>query len=444
MKQVDTNCCIAGGGPAGMMLGLLLARAGVDVVVLEKHKDFLRDFRGDTIHPSTMDILDELGLLDEFLQMKHSKLSRLNIATERGELKGPDFEHLSSKCKYIAMIPQWDFLNFISKHAQQYPNFKLLMETEVNDLCEEEGGVSGVIASHGNEQIQINAALVIGCDGRGSTVREKAGMKVRDFGVPIDVLWFRLPLLTDKIKEQLFHLRDGQMMITIDRGDYIQGALLIEKNSIQRIREAGINAFQQRITKIVPALQEAMRTISDWDQVKLLSVQINRLEKWYRPGVLCIGDAAHAMSPAGGVGINLAIQDAVAAANLLADKLRDHRVTVDDLAKVQSRRMLPTKIIQRIQVNLHKHMLTGTPPSTVSRLLLRPILRCLLLFGRPVLSRLAARIVGQGIRSEHVSRDIVNGRGAAAKINGQTTSPVLTMLVPGSESGMAAESSTVF
>lgn len=444
MKQVDTNCCIAGGGPAGMMLGLLLARAGVDVVVLEKHKDFLRDFRGDTIHPSTMDILDELGLLDEFLQMKHSTLSRLNIATERGELKGPNFEHLNSKCKYIAMIPQWDFLNFISKHAQQYPNFKLLMDTEVNDLCEEEGGVSGVIASHGSEQIQINAALVIGCDGRGSTVREKAGMKVRDFGVPIDVLWFRLPLPTEEIKEQLFHLRDGQMMITIDRSEYIQGALLIEKNSIQKIREAGINAFQQRITQIVPALRDSMLTISEWDQVKLLCVQINRLENWYRPGVLCIGDAAHAMSPAGGVGINLAIQDAVATANLLADKLCDHCVTVDDLAKVQARRMLPTKIIQRIQVNLHKHMLTGTPPSTISRLLLRPILRCLLLFGRPVLSRLAARIVGQGIRSEHVSQGIINGRNAAVKINGQTTSPVLTMLVPGNESVMAADTSTVF
>ncbi|HEY4592570.1 MAG TPA: FAD-dependent oxidoreductase, partial [Thermoanaerobaculia bacterium] len=331
-RSLRTTCCIAGGGPAGMMLGFLLARAGVEVTVLEKHADFFRDFRGDTVHPSTLELMGELGLLDDFLKLPHQEIRRLKIAIDDQEYDGPDFSHLPTRCKFIALMPQWDFLNFLAEQGKRYPAFHLLMKAEVTDLIEEGGRVVGAQAKTDQGDLEIRADLVVGADGRHSTVRERAGMQVDDFGVPIDVLWFRLSKSAGEPSQALGRVRNGKILVTIDRGDYFQCGLIIPKGAFEEIQRQGLEAFRAGIVSAAPFLADAVHELDSWDKVKLLTVQINRLRRWYRPGLLCIGDAAHAMSPAGGVGINLAVQDAVATANLLADKLRRGAVTDDDLA----------------------------------------------------------------------------------------------------------------
>jgi 2-polyprenyl-6-methoxyphenol hydroxylase-like FAD-dependent oxidoreductase len=384
-----------------MMLGFLLARAGVETLVLEKHADFFRDFRGDTIHPSTMELMHELGLLEDFLKVPHQKVPLLKLQVDDKEIDGPDFTHLPVRCPFIALMPQWDFLNFLSARAKRFPGFQLRMGTEVTELIEEEGRIAGVRAMTDEGTLEVRADLVFGTDGRHSTTRDEARMKVRDFGVPIDVLWFRLRKPDHPLDFRLGRIRNGRALVTLDRGDYFQTAAIIPKGAFEEIKSQGLKAFQDHIASIVPEFSAVVRDLDDWVKVKLLTVQINRLERWARPGLLCIGDAAHAMSPAGGVGINLAIQDAVAAANLLSKKLLTRGCTAKDLAKVQSRREWPTKMTQRIQVFIHRRMFQGGPHSNKTfsfPWLVRLALRLL----APVLRRAAARVIGIGFRPEHV------------------------------------------
>ncbi|QDT11903.1 FAD-dependent oxidoreductase [Planctomycetes bacterium K23_9] len=399
-QTIETNCCIVGGGPAGMMLGLLLARAGVDVTVLEKHGDFLRDFRGDTIHPSTTEILSDLGMLDDFLALNPQRLPTLSVEFNGQEFVGPDFTALSTKCPFIAMIPQWDFLSLLESHASRHPNFRLRMNTEVVGLTQSSERVSGVVTKTDHGELKVNASLIIAADGRRSIVREASQLPMREFGVPIDVLWFRIGRPESNTAHLLGHIRNDNMMVTIDRGQYIQAGVLIPKGNFDAIRDQGLDAFRERIVGIVPDLRSQVHSIESWDQIKLLTVQINRLDKWHRPGLLCIGDAAHAMSPAGGVGINLAIQDAVATANLLSAKLVAGNVQNDDLQAVQRRRMWPTKVTQRMQVVAHRYLVGGRP-----RFGLEKVFRLLLWLGRPIIPGLAARMIGIGIRSERVTRN---------------------------------------
>ena len=399
MNKIKTGCCIVGGGPAGMMLGFLLARSGVEVLVLEKHADFFRDFRGDTIHPSTLELLHELGLLEEFLRLPHQEMPRLWLSVEGRPVKGPDFTHLPGRCQFIALMPPWDFLNFLASHAKKYPAFHLRMKTEVTGLLQENGRVIGVLAKTEEGPLEVSADLVFGTDGRHSIVRQGAGLEVLDFGVPIDVLWLRLPKPVSSPDSFLGRIRNGQLMITIDRGDYFQVAVVIPKGGFVKIQQDGLAAFRQAIVVITPEFSSVVGELNDWNQVKLLTVQVNRLLHWHRPGLLCIGDAAHAMSPAGGVGINLAIQDAVAAANLLAAKFRRGECTTNDLALVQRRREFPVRMIQRIQVAIHKRMFGNNSGQAIS--LSWPARKILGLLA-PLLRRIAARIVGLGFRPEHI------------------------------------------
>src|SRR5688572_21130842 len=309
-KVLQTTCCIAGGGPAGMMLGLLLARAGIDVVVLEKHADFLRDFRGDTIHPSTLELMHELGLLEEFLQRPHQKLHRLAGQIGNDSIPLADFTHLPTKCKFIVFMPQWEFLDFLADHARLYPNFRLMMEAEVVDLIEASGRISGVVAETKEGRVDINATLTIGADGRRSIVRERAGLKVEVLGAPIDVLWFRLSRKPNDPTQVIGRFAAGKIMVMLNRDDYWQCGFVIPKGTFEARKQRGLGPFHQDLVSIASFLQDRVAEIRDWDQVKLLTVAVDRLRKWYRDGLLCIGDAAHAMSPVGGVGINLAIQDA--------------------------------------------------------------------------------------------------------------------------------------
>src|SRR5262245_53719991 len=356
IQQIRCACCVVGGGPAGMMLGLLLARAGVEVVVLEKHADFFRDFRGDTIHPSTLELMHELGMLDEFLRLPHQEIRRVVIEFDDEEIAGPDFSHLPTRCKFIAMMPQWDFLNFLATRAKSYPTFHLLMIAEATDLIEEGGRVIGVRAKTEQGELNVYAQLVVGADGRSSVIRERAGMEVEDFGVPIDVLWFRVAKTAADTEPALGRIRNGKILVTIDRGDYYQCGSIIRKGGFEEIKRRGLEVFREEIASVAPFLRDAVGDIDDWNKVKLLTVQVNRLRQWYRPGLLFIGDAAHAMSPAGGVGINLAVQDAVATANLLADKLRQGTCETDDLRLAQQRREWPARMTQGIQVFIHRQM----------------------------------------------------------------------------------------
>jgi 2-polyprenyl-6-methoxyphenol hydroxylase-like FAD-dependent oxidoreductase len=339
--SIATKCCIAGGGPAGMMLGFLLARAGVNVVVLEKHADFFRDFRGDTIHPSTLELMYELGLLDEFLKLPHQKVERLTMQVGDQRLRMLDLTHLPTHCKYIALMPQWDFLDFLAKHGELYPSFDLRMKAEATGLIEEDGRIVGLRAMTEDGEVAIRADLVVGADGRHSTVREKAGLHSDDYGAPMDVLWFRLPLKKADETEIFGHIEAGAMMIMLDRGDYWQCAYVIPKGGIERVRTDGLDAFRKRVVTMSPFLADRVAQLESWDDIKLLSVTVDRLRQWWRPGLICMGDAAHAMSPIGGVGINLAVQDAVAAANRLAAPLRAGTSSNEDLRAIQSRRTLP-------------------------------------------------------------------------------------------------------
>jgi len=383
-----------------MMLGLRLARAGVDVLVLEKHADFFRDFRGDTVHPSTLELMNELGLLDEFLRLPHQELRQLKITVGDRDYPGPDMSHLPTRCKFIALMPQWDFLNFLATHAKRYPAFQLRMSAEVTDLIEEGGRVAGVKAKTEQGELDVRADLVFGTDGRHSTVRERAGMKVQDFGVPIDVLWYRIPKGAGEPTPALGRVRNGKILITIDRGDYFQCASIIQKGTFDEIQRQGLEAFRAGIVSAAPFLADTVGELDSWDKVKLLTVQVNRLREWHRPGLLCIGDAAHAMSPAGGVGINLAIQDAVAAANELAVKLRAGSVDADDLDAVRRRRLWPTKATQAAQVGIQNNVLIPVVSGANAELEVPLPMR--VLTAVPALQRVMARVLGMGVRPEHV------------------------------------------
>jgi len=398
-KDQSLRCCIAGGGPAGMMLGFLLARAGVKVLVLEKHNDFFRDFRGDTIHPSTLELMFELGLLEEFLKVPHQELHGLAGQIGNETIPLADFSHLPTKCKFLAFMPQWDFLDFLADHAKVYPAFELLMDMEVVDLVFDGDKVAGVKVTGPNGPSEIRADLTIGADGRQSIVRERAGLKVEELGAPIDVLWFRISRKPEDPGQVLGRFTAGKIMVMLNREDYWQCGFVIQKFSFEKIKQRGLNQFRQDIIGVAPFLENRVAEIIDWDQIKLLTVKVDRLLTWCRPGLLCIGDAAHAMSPVGGVGINLAIQDAVATANLLSDKLLERNVTIEDLKQVQQRRLFPTRITQRAQVIIQNRVLGraltdkqfNSPPWFIR--LFKTI---------PFLQRIPAYMVGLGVRPEHI------------------------------------------
>jgi 2-polyprenyl-6-methoxyphenol hydroxylase-like FAD-dependent oxidoreductase len=399
MAQLETTCCIAGGGPAGMMLGFLLARSGIDVIVLEKHADFLRDFRGDTIHPSTLEVMYELGLLDEFLKLPHQKAYKLSGMIGHTPVRMADFSHVPTHCKFIALMPQWDFLNFLARQGKRYTGFDLRMCAEVTDLVEYNGHITGVRAKTPSGEIAITSTLVVGADGRHSTVRERAQLEVEDLGAPIDVLWMHLSRKAGDGDAPLGTLGAGKIFVMLDRGDYWQCAYVIPKGAAEAIKAKGIEAFQAAIAEIAPSLRDRVDEIQSWDDVKLLTVKIDRLQQWHRPGLLCIGDAAHAMSPVGGVGINLAIQDAVAAANRLAAPLRAGSVSENDLAAIQARRTFPTWATQRLQIVVQNNFLKRV---LASEAMPTPPLPVRLMNRFPILQRIPARLIGVGVRPEHV------------------------------------------
>jgi len=395
-EKLQTRCVIVGGGPAGMMTGYLLARAGVPVAVLEKHGDFNRDFRGDTIHPSTLELMHELGLLDEFLKQPHQQVRELRGVINGQTVPIADFTQLPTRCKFIAFMPQWDFLNFLSSHAKRFLTFQLHMHTEVVDLLIEKERVIGVRAKTPRGEMDVRADLVIGADGRHSTVHTRAGFKLCEFGVPIDALWMRISKKQDDPEQSLGFFRHGKLLVLLDRGDYWQCGFVIPKGGFDEIKARGLPEFQNEITSFAGFLHDRVAELDDWSKIKLLTVQINRLRDWCREGLLCIGDSAHAMSPAGGVGINLAIQDAVATANLLAERLRSGPVAVAALRKVQARREWPTRLIQRVQVFIH-HRVTGRMSGSGNSLPF--VVRLLQWF--PILRQLPARFIGLGPRPEH-------------------------------------------
>ncbi len=398
-QTVETTCCVVGGGPAGVMLGYLLARAGVAVTVLEKHKDFLRDFRGDTVHPSTLEVMYELGVLDGFLKVPHQRLTSAGGVYGGFHFTVADFRKLPTHCKFVALMPQWDFLDFLTGQAKQFPSFTLRLENEAIDLITDNGRVRGVVAHTPEGTVDVLADLVVGCDGRHSRVREAAGFEVQEFGVPIDVLWFRISGFGSHPERLFGNINYGKMLILIPRGDYFQAGLIIRKGSFEEIQQRGLEAFRGDIRRIAPYLGERVNELHDWEQVKLLSVQINRLRRWYRPGLLCIGDAAHAMSPAWGVGINLAIQDAVATANLLAEPLRQGQVTEALLARVQERREFPTRATQFMQVNAHKAIETvfRNPGPAKAPWQLKAVVSV------PGIQQVLGRFIGVGVLPEHIA-----------------------------------------
>jgi 2-polyprenyl-6-methoxyphenol hydroxylase-like FAD-dependent oxidoreductase len=398
-SELSVRCCIAGGGPAGMMLGFLLARAKVPVLVLEKHKDFLRDFRGDTIHPSTLEIMHELGLLTEFLQRPHQETRTLGGQIGDELVQVADFAHLPTQCRFIAFMPQWDFLDFIAEHARRHPAFQLQMEAEVSDLILDGGRVTGLRATTPDGELTVHADLVVGADGRHSTVRERAGLEIVDLGAPMDVLWMRLSRRPDDPGQTFGHFDTGRIFVMLNRQDYWQCAFVIPKGGIDEIRRRGLASFREEIARLAPYLRERTAELEDWSDIKLLSVSVDRLKAWHRPGLLCIGDAAHAMSPVGGVGINLAIQDAVATANILIPRFHRGEVSEKDLDAVQRRREFATRATQAMQVFIQNRVIGRVLKSTAK--LSAPLpLRLLKLM--PFLTRIPARLIGLGIRPEHV------------------------------------------
>jgi 2-polyprenyl-6-methoxyphenol hydroxylase-like FAD-dependent oxidoreductase len=398
-ESISVRCCIAGGGPAGMMLGLLLARAGVEVLALEKHADFLRDFRGDTIHPSTLELMYELGMLNDFLKLPHQEVPVLGAKVGDFVFPFADFTHLPTHCQFLALMPQWDFLNFIAERGARYPTFKLRMKAEVTGLIEESGKIAGLHATSSEGALEIRTRLVIGADGRDSVVRAKAGLEVQELGAPMDVLWFRISRPAGDPGESMGIFRAGRIFIQINRGEHWQCAFVIPKGSLEQLRQNGLPAFRADVGKLAPFLNDRTSELRDWNDIKLLTVRVDRLRKWYRPGLLCIGDAAHAMSPIGGVGINLAIQDAVAAANILALPLRDGRLSDDHLREVQQRREWPTRVIQWLQVQIQNRIIVRVLGDQQQ---LTPPLPVRLIARFSLLRRIPARLVGIGVRPEHV------------------------------------------
>jgi 2-polyprenyl-6-methoxyphenol hydroxylase-like FAD-dependent oxidoreductase len=397
---LSKQCCIVGGGPAGMMLGFLLARSGVSVAVLEKHSDFLRDFRGDTIHPSTLEILAEIGILEEFLNRPHQELRKLTAYVGDSKIEMADFRHLPTRCKFIVFMPQWDFLNFIAENAKRYPNFQLLMEAEAVDLIEENGRVAGVKVKSGAGESEIRSKLLVGADGRHSLVREKAALQSVDLGAPMDVLWMRLSKRPGDPSQSLGRADAGHILVLIDRGEYWQCGLVIPKGGFDEIRRSGLDALHGLIGRLAPFFRDRLAELRDWNDIKLLTVVVDRLREWHRPGLLCIGDAAHAMSPIGGVGINLAIQDAVAAANILTGPLLRGNVTEEDLQAVQRRRELPTRLTQGIQILIQNRVIRRVLGRGDGKIGPPALLK--LLSNLPLAQRIPARLIGMGFRPEHV------------------------------------------
>lgn len=403
MGDISVSCCVVGGGPAGMMAGYLLARAGVSVAVLEKHAGFLRDFRGDTIHPSTLQLMEELGLYDRLLERPHYKAYRLKARVGASEFMVADFSRLPTRAKFVAFMPQWDFLDFLAGEAKSLPNFRLFMEAEATGLLHEGGKIAGVAVESPDGPFTVRAGLVIGCDGRHAMTRRQGGFAVEDIGAPMDVLWFRLSRRAGDPEDPAGSFGAGHIVILIDRGDYWQCGYIIEKGSFERIRERGLDAFRAGLESLAPFLKGRTAELTSFDDLKLLTVGVDRLKTWHGPGLLCIGDAAHTMSPVGGVGINLAIQDAVAAANILAAPLRRACVDERDLARVQQRRETPARLTQWLQVRVQNNVIEGALENEAP---LKPPLALRLVARFPWLARIPARIIGLGFRPEHVDGKI--------------------------------------
>lgn len=398
-QSLSVDCCVAGGGPAGMMLGFLLARAGLEVAVLEKHADFLRDFRGDTIHPSTLENMHELGLLEEFLQRPHQEVPEVGGYINGEYVAVADFSRLSTRCRFLAFMPQWDFLNFLAEQGRRYPTFHLKMQAEVVALLEDEGTVKGVRAKTTEGDLEVFAPLTVGADGRHSTVRALGKLTVDDRGAPIDVLWMQLSRRPGDPVQTLGRFDRGRILVMLNRDENWQCGFIIRKGGVDELRKRGIESFREQIAEIAPFIRDRLSELRDWDDIKLLTVRVDRLRQWHRPGLLCIGDAAHAMSPVGGVGINLAIQDAVAAANILVEPLRNGRLSIDDLAKVQRRRRFPTRMTQALQIFIQNRIISRALARRESLKLPLP----LRMFRRwPFLRRIPARLIGIGFRPEHV------------------------------------------
>jgi 2-polyprenyl-6-methoxyphenol hydroxylase-like FAD-dependent oxidoreductase len=399
-EAIETTCCVVGGGPAGVMLGYLLARQGIQVTVLEKHEDFFRDFRGDTVHPSTLEVLYELGLLADFLKLPHQKVHSVGGVLGDFRFQAADFRHVPAHCKFIALMPQWDFLNFLSDQGKRFPTFDLRMQHEAIEVTRDGDRITGVVVN-GPEQrtVQVNADLIVACDGRQSTIRKAAGLELLEFGVPIDVLWFRISRKPDDHEQVLGNVNYGKALVLIDRSDYFQAGLIISKGSFEEIKQRGLEAFKNSIVQIAPYLEDRVHELQDWEQIKILTVQLNRLLRWYRSGLLCIGDAAHAMSPAGGVGINLAIQDAVATANLLTDPLQQGQVTESTLAAVQRQREFPARATQAVQAQVHRAFgwIFDHPGPIHAPWQLKAAL------GIPGIHWLLGCAVGIGVRPEHIA-----------------------------------------
>ena len=399
--STPVQCCIAGGGPAGLMLGYLLARAGCRVVILEKHADFLRDFRGDTIHPSTLELMHELGLLDRFLTLPHQKVQRMMAVFGDTPIEIANFSHMPVHAPYIAMMPQWDFLNFLAEEGRKYPGFELRMNAEATGLMIEAGRVVGVSGHQSGTPFEVRANLTVAADGRSSVMRDKSGLHVVDYGAPMDALWFRLAREPTDSEETMARFGQGNIFVMLNRRDYWQCAYVIPKGQSEALKAAGLPAFQASVARSAPFLGERTKLITRWDDLKLLTVQVNRLKQWWRPGFLCIGDAAHAMSPIGGVGVNIAVQDGVAAANILAAPLREGRSSNADLDAVQRRRMWPARATQALQLMMQRQIISPVLGKTGGQVHAPFALRLFQWF--PILRRLPARVIGLGIRPEHIS-----------------------------------------